>query len=175
MASPRAKTRDAIRIAAPASACLLVLALSGCRGEPGPDIPDFVSPEGRQVLLDAREDLINCQDAQVAVVFSEIINLSDPVGYAAGMAGQSAGQGKPDLPVGTSLDGVLAIEKICCRNIERRIDTHSINYVVPARQAGNMSDEEYRFWRQLSWYVGSGTGGCRLPDPRDRDLGWFSG
>ncbi len=158
-----------------ATAGLLVLALVACGGAPEPDIPDFVSPEGRQVLLDAHADLIKCQDAQVSVAFGEIINLSDPLGYAASMAGQSVGQGKPDLPVGTALDGVMSIERICCENIEQRIDLHSINYVVPARAEGRMSDQEYRFWRKLSWYVGSGTRQCRLPDPRDRDLGWHSG
>lgn len=163
------------RIANAALAGAFCLALAACRGEPGPQIPDYVSPEGRQVLLDAWSDLANCQDAQVAIIFGEIINFSDPLGYAASMAGQSVGQGKVDLPMDSSLGGVMAIERICCENIERRIELHSIEFVVPERAAGRMSDEEYRFWRQLSRYVGSGTGQCRLPFPRDSDLVWPSG
>lgn len=163
------------RPARAAFAAALCLALAACRDDPGPQIPDYVSPEGRQVLLAAWADLANCQDAQVAIIFGEIINFSDPLGQAASMAGQSAGQGKPDLPLDSSLGGVMAIERICCENIERRIDLHSIEFVVPERAAGRMSDKEYRFWRQLSWYVGSGTGQCRLPDPRDSELVWPSG
>ena len=155
---------------------LLATVLAGCGGDaPELSIPEFVSPEGRQVLLDAQADLLACQSVQATIALSEILTLSDPVGYAASMAGQSAGQGQPDLPADSSLQGMMAIDRICCEQIEKRIDMHSLNYVFPAKRAGRMTDQEFRFWRKLSWYIGSGDQQCRLPDQADPDLGWPSG
>ncbi|HEX5693293.1 MAG TPA: hypothetical protein VFY00_01600, partial [Arenimonas sp.] len=116
-----------------------------------------------------------CQGAQALVIFAEIINLADPLGYATGMAGQSAGTGKPELPVDSAVGGVIAISDTCCKMIDELISYHSITYVVDARESGGISREEDRFWRQLSLAVGEERGRCRLPERLDGDLSWPSG
>ena len=174
MTTPTPEQKKLLHLGA---ACAFAMALAGCRSDPDPDppIPDFVSPEGRQVLNDAWAELAKCQDLQALLIFAEIINLADPLGYAAGMAGQSAGQGKPDLPVDNTFQGVQAISDSCCKSIDKIISYHSSTYVMDARLAGRISREEDRFWRRLSLAVGEHGNRCRLPERLDGDLSWPSG
>ncbi|WP_374603815.1 hypothetical protein [Arenimonas sp.] len=154
---------------------LLGLGLVACRGEPELPYPDFLSPQGRQVLIDAHARLVTCQGDQVTIAFAEMINLANPVSYSAGMVGQSVGQGSPDLPMENTLAGVIAFEKVCCEEIERSINDFSIGVLIPARGTGAFSAEEDRFWRNLSSFVASGERECRLPQEAGPDYGWPSG
>lgn len=152
---------------------LLAMTITGCGGsEPEFPIPDFVSPAGRKVLLDARRDLIACQSIQATFSFAEIISLSDPVGYAAGMATQSVAQGKPDLPADGSIQTLVKIDQICCLEIEKRVEQTYLN-ARDAHKDHKMSDKEFGFWVRLVENVNKKD--CRLPNQTDPNLGWPSG
>ncbi len=152
---------------------LLGMTITGCGGgDPEFVIPDFVSPKGRKVLRDARRDLIACQSVQAAFTFAEIVNLSDPVGYASGMAAQSVGQGKPDLPADGTLQTMMKIDEICCLEIETRVERTYLD-AKAAHKKQKMSDTEFSFWVHVVDFVYKKD--CRLPNQMDPDLGWPSG
>mgnify|MGYP005753375119 CR=1 FL=1 len=169
---PRFAARPALSLV---TAGLLFMVLAGCSDEPGPNVPDYVSPEGKETLERAWAELKTCDDAKALLIFAEIINLADTPGYAAGMAGQSAGQGKPDLPVDNAFGVVMKINEVCCKNVDKIISLHASTHVFDGWATGKISREESHFWRRLSLAVSWDGGRCRLPERLDDGMSWPSG
>ncbi|PRH83723.1 hypothetical protein [Arenimonas caeni] len=169
---PRFAARPALSLV---TAGLLFMVLAGCSDEPGPNVPDYVSPKGKETLERAWAELKTCDDVKALLIFNEIINLADPLGYAAGMAGQSAGQGKPDLPVDNAFGGVMKINEICCQNVDKIISLHVSSDVFDGWATGKTSREESHFWRRLSLAVSWDGGRCKLPERLDDGMSWPSG
>lgn len=140
---------------------MIVVLLTGCEDEKPPiiTIPSYLSPEGKEVLNDAYDELQECQSIQAMAMFGEIINLSDPVSYAAGQIGQSAGSNQVSLPVTDNVSILTNINEICCHDISKKVDKYIVSRFIIGKP---FTYQQNNFWRHLSRNMGT-QGQCIPP------------
>lgn len=140
-------------------ASTLALLLAGCgSSEPTPVVPDYLEPEGREVIERSYEILKECQNINTLLALNEIIALSDPVGSLVSLTGESIGKDEVQIPANSTVDAAVNINRICCEQIHKEVSAHV------ADNFSTFSGRQRAFWQSVMSSLGGGRQ-CKPPGP----------